>query len=612
MSEQPAGLSVKSFEIFSMYTLVDYGTKERVTTDSLVFTGQGRPWEVVMDLDQIRSRVNVDYFRKSPPLVSKYLPFLPISDWGSFVSLKEGGTPLLRSTKIGPDLDIDLYFKVESKSPTGSFKDRGSAVEITVAREKGARGVVVASTGNMAASCACYAAAARIPCFVFVPEGVPASKLAQVIAFGGRIVQVKGTYNDAASLAEEAAKELGFYLAGDYAFRVEGAKTAAYEVVDQLYFQPPDAVIVPMGCGTNLASFAKGFNEFAEMGYIDQVPALVGVQAAGAAAIVNAFDKGAREIEPLPSVQTIASAIAVPDPLDGAKALDAIYSSGGKGIATTDREMLEAQYLLSREEGLFVETSGGAVVAALLALCADGSMKGKKVVCVLCGDGLKDPSSVLKVAIKPPTMSPDISDFIDLYQGSFFDGETVSFVDRDTVIFKIEPGLDDIRKTVKEILKVEYSDVIMGRIQAIIARFLKKGKAVTFADFQDIIQDALEMLEGKKQRVFSVKDFEVRTAKDQKPEATVLIEVEGDEHQGSGSGVGPVDAILTALRDACGERLKFELKGYSVDIRSHGADAVVHAEVKLKQNGNLSIGNGVSPDIIQASIEAFEEAYNGF
>ena len=139
---------------------------------------------------------------------------MPIQDHAQFVSLKEMATPLVKSKRLRKKFGIDLYFKLESKNPTGSFKDRGSAVDLTVAKEMGAKGIVLASTGNMAASCACYAAQAGLPCFVFVPEGVPMGKLAQVIAFGGHIVQVKGSYNDAAKLAEAVAIEKGFYLAG--------------------------------------------------------------------------------------------------------------------------------------------------------------------------------------------------------------------------------------------------------------------------------------------------------------------------------------------------------------------------------------------------------------
>ncbi|MCB0330156.1 MAG: threonine synthase, partial [Bdellovibrionales bacterium] len=372
------------------HELRDFVTKERVATDNLVFTGEKNPWEVVIDLDEVRARINPAYFRSSPPLNSKYLPFMPIKNFSNFVTLKEGATPLIAAKHYGKDKGTNLYFKLEAQNPTGSFKDRGSAVDLSVAKEMGAKGIAVASTGNMAASCSCYAAAAEVPCFVFVPEGTPPSKLSQVIAFGGRIVQVKGDYNDAAVLAQRVAEEFGFFLAGDYAYRVEGQKTAAYEVCEQLFFQAPDVVVVPIGCGTNLAAYKKGFDEFFELGFIDKRPQLIGVQADGAATVVNSFRIGSKTIEALASAETLATAIKVADPLDGVKALDAIYGTEGRAVSVSDREMVEAQYNLAREEGHFVEAACAASLAGFLKLSEIGAFAGQTVVLVLTGDGLKD------------------------------------------------------------------------------------------------------------------------------------------------------------------------------------------------------------------------------
>lgn len=595
-----------------MYQIVDFKTKKLVDTSNLIFTGTPEaPWEVSMDLEQVASKIYQGTFKRIPPTLSKYLPFLPIKSFSNFISLQEGETPLQRSKAIGPELGIDLYFKIEGKNPTGSFKDRGSAVEISVAKELGAKGIAVASTGNMAASCSCYAAAAEIPCFVFVPEDVPASKLAQVISYGGRIVQVKGTYNDAASLANDVAKELGFYLAGDYAFRVEGAKTAAFEIVEQLGWFAPDAVIVPMGCGTNLAAYYKGFREYRELGLTSGMPEVCGVQASGACAIVNSFDQGIRVVEPLKKVQTVASAIAVKYPLDGIKALDAIYSSDGRAIAVTDNEMLEAQYQLAKREGIFTECSGGGAVAALVKFAARGLYKNKTVVCILCGDGLKDPAAVLKVAIKPPTIQPRLSDFLSLYESSFFEGKSVAFVDQDKVVFSAEPDIKELGKYLRESFSVSFSDNHLEKIRHTIGQFLQKGKPITFSDLQDIIQDCLESVERPRVVELAVKDFEVETGKDKKAQAWVLVDLKGQEFFGKAHGVGPVDALINALKEACGSKIDFALTGYKVDIRNRGVDAVVYVDLRLVRNGTTSLGRGASPDIIQASIHAFEEAYNG-
>lgn len=591
--------------------LADFVTKKRVEPKNYIYTGGEIPWEVIMDMDSIKSRLNIDYFKKSPPFNSKYLPFMPIQNFANFISLGEGSTPLIQSKKIGPELGIDLYFKLESQNPTGSFKDRGSAVELTIAKELGVKAIVVASTGNMAASCSCYAAAAQIPCFVFVPEDTPSSKLSQSISYGGRIVQVKGNYNHAAKLAEEVAAELGFYLAGDYAYRVEGQKTAAFEVIDQLFFQTPDAVLVPMGCGTNIAGYAKGFKEYYELGFIDRLPRIIGVQAEGAASIINAFRKNSREIEALKSINTICSGIAVTKPLDGIKALDAIYSTNGEAQAVSDKAALEAQYLLSKDEGLFVEASSATSLAALKELHSKNSLAGKKIVCVLTGHGLKDPAPLLNVAIKPPTIYPEVTDFLSLYSNKFFDGKSLVFIDKETVIFSKTPTADEIQNHSKKYFSRQLKEEYLAKCLQIIGKFLMKGKPVTFSDFQDIIQDVIESSTRQSEFNLTVEDFSVSTSKDKKPVAKVLVNVAGKNYEAESEGVGPVDAMINALKIALTDHIDFGLSNYKVQIRSSGTDAVVYVEMKLNHNGTVSVGKGTSPDILQASIESFENAYNG-
>lgn len=596
-----------------MYQFVDFVTKQKVQPQGLIFTGETSPWELLMDLEAIKAKLNLDYFKIAPPGLSKYLPLLPVQNGSEFVSMREMATPLVRSKRLGKALGLDLYFKIEGKNPTGSFKDRGSAVDVSVAKEFAAKAIILASTGNMAASCACYAAAAKLPCFVLVPEGVPVGKLAQVIAFGGHIVQVKGSYNEAARLAESIARKMGFYLAGDYAFRVEGQKTAAFEIVDQLFFQEPEVVIVPIGCGTNIAAYAKGFREYRELGLTEHVPQLIGVQAQGAATVVQSYRQGKTTITPLECVDTIASAIAVPNPIDGVKALDAIYSTKGKAISVTDQEILQAQYLLSTEEALFVESASAAAFAALLKITAENNeFLNKKVICVLTGDGLKDANVVLKAAIKPPTIYPDEREFWFLYQKHFFDSKNMIFADKNQALFYKEPSLEEIKQKLKQLLDAQYDDTYIFRIQSILGKILRKGKAITISDFQDSIQNALETPRQTAHKIFSVTYFKVITKKDQTPYATVKVQMMGKEQEATSEGVGPVDAAIKALCLACKGQIEFKLVDYKVDIRSEGTDAVVYAELKLVKDHLYSLGRGASPDIIQASIEAFEEAYNGF
>lgn len=594
-----------------MYDLVNFRTKEIMQSYDLVFTGEDAPWEIQMDPKEFKKKINIDYFSSAAPCLSKYLPLMPIQQPANFVSLRESATPLVKSKVLSYQLGIDLYFKVEGNNPTGSFKDRGSAVDLTVAREMGANGIVLASTGNMAASCSCYAAAAGLPCFVIVPEGVPMGKLAQVIAYGGKIVQVKGDYNDASSLAYRIAKHMGFYLAGDYAFRIEGQKTAAFEMIDQMLYQQPDQVVVPMGCGTNISAYSKGFNEYLQLGLMNYLPRLIGIQAYGANAIVKSYQQGASYIDPLAYVDTKASAIAIPNPVDGEKALDAIYKSNGHAEAVADTEMLEAQYLLSTQEGLFVEASSASSLAYLLKASKRNELKpGSKVVCVLCGEGLKDPNVVLNAAIQPPTIYPQESEFRYLYESKFFDNRTMIFIEQNEILFSEMPTREALKAQLKRVLGAHYEAHILEKIEVIMDKFLQKGKSITISDFQDIVQDAIETTETKQTSSFQVTDFQVSAKNNDVSRAYVAVEQSGKAYKAEYEGVGPVDAIIGALCEACPAEISFKLTDYNVKIRSEGVSAVVYVDMKIVKDGSSSFGKSTSPDIIQASVEAFEDAYN--
>jgi len=274
--------------------------------------------------------------------------------------------------------------------------------------------------------------------------------------------------------------------------------------------------------------------------------------------------------------------------------------------------MLEAQYRLSKEEGLFVEASCASSVASLLKEGRNGRYAGKKVVCVLTGGGLKDPTTILKIAIKPPTIYPEVENFLSLYEGEFFEGKTVSFTEKDEVVFDKAPSEKEIEQALLKYFETVWDKQSISRIKTIVESFLIKGKAVTFSDLQDVAQDVLEAPKADGEKTLSVRDFQVITGKDKKPQATVQISISGQDLEGKGEGTGPVDALINALRVAGGDKMNFSLTDYKVDIRNQGTDAVVFAQLKLSQDGNISLGTGTSPDIIQASLEAFVEAYNGF
>jgi threonine synthase len=382
--------------------------------------------------------------------------------------------------------------------------------------------------------------------------------------------------------------------------------------MDQLFFQAPDIVVVPIGCGTNITAYAKGFAEYYQLGLINKIPKLIGVEASGACAVVNSFEKGEKTITALHSADTLATAIAVPNPIDGIKALDAIYKTQGCAVSVTDQEIMEAQYLLSREEGLFVESASAATLAALIKLKKDRSFENQKIVCILTGDGLKDSNVVLKSAIMPPTIYPDKKEFFLLYEKNFFKGKSMIFVDKNKVLFETDPTLLQIKEQLNDLFNASYGEDYLLKIQAILARILQKGKSITVSDFQDSIQDAVEATPNKVNEVFSILDFEMTTAKDRAAKASVTIKIAGETRQAQATGVGPVDAICNALHEACHEQADVKLTEYKVDIRSQGVDAVVYVELKLVKGHLHSLGHGASPDVIQASVEAFQEAYNAF
>ncbi|MEK6837193.1 MAG: threonine synthase, partial [Nanoarchaeota archaeon] len=330
--------------------------------------------------------------KSAPPLAAKYIDFYPIRDKRNIVSLHEGGTPLYKCKNLGKQLNLtNLYVKNEGANPTGAFKDRGTMVEITKAIELGKKAVVVASSGNMAASVSAYCANANLPAYILVPQGIPIGKLAQTLSYGARVIQVRSSYDDAAKITRKISEKHNFYLAGDYAYRREGQKSQAYEIVEQLNWEVPDKVIVPVGCGTNSSAIWKGFKEYKQLGLIEKLPQIIGVQAKGADPVVEAFNKKLKEVIPIKNPSTVCSAISVGDPLDGLLILNALRESKGNAVSVDDNSALEAEKLLAKTQSTFVEPAAATTLAALQQMSEQGKVdKDEKIVLVLTGAGLKD------------------------------------------------------------------------------------------------------------------------------------------------------------------------------------------------------------------------------
>ena len=319
-------------------------------------------------------------------VIERYREYLPVTGETPIITLGEGDTPLVRSRSVGKMVGCDeLYFKLEGCNPTGSFKDRGMAVALAKAVEAGSTGIACASTGNTSASAAAYGASCGIPTTVLVPKGTVArGKLAQAIAYGARIMLVDGNFDRALSLVRTLTERHPIVLVNSLnPHRLQGQKTAAFEIVEELE-SAPDYLFIPVGNAGNITAYWLGFDEAFRMEWTAIRPKMMGFQAEGAAPIVRG--------QPVSEPETIASAIRVGNPASWKGAMDARDDSGGTIDMVSDEDIMDAYRLMAQSEGIFCEPASAASVAGLLKLSGDAlPLKGKRVVCVITGTGLKDP-----------------------------------------------------------------------------------------------------------------------------------------------------------------------------------------------------------------------------
>jgi threonine synthase len=336
-------------------------------------------------------------------VIEEFRSRLPVSTATPVVTLREGGTPLVPAPRLSELTGCEVHLKVEGLNPTGSFKDRGMTMAISKAAEEGSKAVICASTGNTSASAAAYAVRAGMVCAVLVPSGkIAMGKLAQALVHGARLLAVDGSFDDCLTLARGLAEDYPVSLVNSVnIFRIEGQKTAAFEVCDALG-DAPDVHCLPVGNAGNITAYWKGYSEYAADGSATKRPRMRGFQAAGAAPIVSG------QIVPKP--MTIATAIRIGNPASWQQALAARDESGGAIESVTDRQILSAYRLLAREEGVFVEPASAAGVAGLLQARADGTLDpGQRVVCTVTGHGLKDPEWAISGAPVPVTIPVDVT-----------------------------------------------------------------------------------------------------------------------------------------------------------------------------------------------------------
>ena len=334
--------------------------------------------------------------------VWRYASLLPSLDDAPSVTLQEGGTPLVRCDRLAKWAGVrELHVKVEGANPTGSFKDRGMTVGVTLARALGARALACASTGNTSASLAAYGARAGIRPLVLVPQGkIAMGKMAQALAFGAQVAEISGDFDDAMRLVEQLSGEGDVYLLNSLnPLRLEGQKTLLFEVLEAL--PSVERVVFPVGNGGNVSAAHKALREAHASGLSDASPSLSGVQAAGAAPLATAWASGAA-FAPVPKAETVATAIRIGNPVNAKKAMRAVRDTGGAFAIATDEEILDAQRRLAATEGLFVEPASAAPLAGLPKLVREGHVDpSERVVLVATGNGLKDPDVVSRFA-KPP------------------------------------------------------------------------------------------------------------------------------------------------------------------------------------------------------------------
>ena len=376
------------------------------------------PLEVTYDYEAIAATMSRQTVAAGPTSIWRYAPLLPAFNDGA-VDLGAGYTPLVRADRLAAELGLgELWLKNDTLNPTGSFKDRVVAVALARARELGFKVAACASTGNLANSVAAHAARAGMQHVVFIPADLEEAKVVTTAVYGHNLVAVEGNYDDVNRLCAELASERptwAFVNVNLRTYYAEGSKTLAFETAEQLGWQAPDHVVVPVASGSQLTKIAKGFQELWKVGLLDEEPhvRVSGAQAQGCSPVAAAFAEGHDYVRPV-KPSTIAKSLAIGNPADGWYALDTVRSSGGALGAVTDEEIVEGMLLLARTEGIFAETAGGVTIATLANLAAAGVVRrDERVVAYVTGHGLKTIESVASRARPTVTISPSLESFAE-------------------------------------------------------------------------------------------------------------------------------------------------------------------------------------------------------
>lgn len=345
----------------------------------------------------------------------RYFELLPIADKGNIVNLNAGFTPLQHADRLGKEIGglKNLYIKNDSVNPTFSFKDRPAGVAVSRAKEIKLKAVGCASTGNLASATAAHAAKAELPCYIFAPSDIEHIKILQALSYGAEFVAVDGTYDDANRVASVIgdSKGIGIVNINMRPYYVEGSKTLAFEVAEQMNWQVPDNLIIPVGSGAMLNAICKGFEELERLGFIDNIANLkiTAAQPHGCAPVVDAFKRKSNDVIPVERPETIAKSLAIGDPGDGLYVLKRLRQYNGIAEDATNEEIIDGILMLTKTEGIFTEPAGGVSVAVLRKLIEDGQIDNDEtVVCYITGNGLKSTEALMDVLPKLNTVKPDV------------------------------------------------------------------------------------------------------------------------------------------------------------------------------------------------------------
>ena len=382
------------------------------------------PLEVTYDYERVAATITRERIESGPRSIWRYADLLPVAD-AHPVDLGAGFTPLIRADRLAAELGLgELWIKDDTANPTGSFKDRVVSVDLHTDRQLGFKLADCASTGNLANSEAAHAARAGMESVVLIPHDLESAKVTMTTVYGGRVIAVEGSYDDVNRLCAELTSEQpswAFVNVNVRTYYAEGSKTLAFEVAEQLGWQAPDHVVVPIGSGSQLTKVAKGFHELWQVGILDEEPSvrISGAQAAGCAPVATAFAEGTDVIRPV-KPHTIAKSLAIGNPADGWYALDAIRSSGGSCASVTDAEVIDAILLLARTEGIFAETAGGVTIATLAKLAAEGKVRSdERVVALVTGHGLKTVEALTGAVGPTATIEPTLEAFAEAMGDEF-------------------------------------------------------------------------------------------------------------------------------------------------------------------------------------------------